>query len=64
MAMAEGGLEDYRDNLIVLSTVNHSAELLGTRLDLLVDDIAHLISPRALQTFTAFAQGGLPRTGR
>lgn len=53
--MAHIRMEDIRNNLIVLAALDHSAELLGTTLDLIVDQIAVLLPPPALITFRKFA---------
>ena len=55
MGVAEARLSDARDNLIVLAAVNHSAELLGTDLATLVDEIADEVPAAASAGFRDFA---------
>jgi hypothetical protein len=56
MGLAEGVLDDYRDNLIVLAAVNHSADTVGIGLTKLIDDVKADLSEPALARFRDFAQ--------
>lgn len=56
MGLAEGILADYRDNLIVLAAVNHSADTVGTGLTKLIDDVKADLPGPALARFRDFAQ--------
>jgi hypothetical protein len=56
MGLAEGHLEDFRDNLIVLAAVNHSAITIGTELSRLLDDVAADLPERALEGFRDFVR--------
>ncbi|MFE5758989.1 hypothetical protein ACFQ7M_19330 [Streptomyces massasporeus] len=55
--LAQGRLEDPRDNLFVLAAVNDSASLLGTTLQAVIDDVKSLL-PQAgvagLQEFSLY----------
>lgn len=60
MGIADAGLDDYRDNLIVLATVNHSAALVGTSLGALLEDIrgiTTLILPVAIMAMVGLGLG-------
>ncbi|MFF7043803.1 hypothetical protein ACIP4T_09310 [Streptomyces massasporeus] len=56
--LAEGRLDDPRDNLFVLAAVNDSASLLGTTLQAVIDEVKGLLPPAGvdgLQQFTQYA---------
>ena len=55
MGIAQARLEDWRDNLYPLAAVNHSAGLLGTGLNSLIDSVANDLPQVALDAFQAFA---------
>jgi hypothetical protein len=54
--LAEGRLEDPRDNLFVLAAVNDSASLLGTTLQAVIDDVKGLLPPAGVAGLQQFAQ--------
>ncbi|MFE6022748.1 hypothetical protein ACFQ6O_40590 [Streptomyces sp. NPDC056441] len=56
MGMADGNLEDSRDNLIVLAAVNHSAAVIESSLDQILAKVAQFIPDPALVNFQAFAR--------
>lgn len=55
MGLAESRLNDPRNNLITLAAVNHSAELLGTDLAVLVGELGGELPAGAAQSFRDFA---------
>jgi hypothetical protein len=55
MGMADGRLDDYRNNLIVLAAVNHSADTLGRSLGELIDAVQSDLTAGAQVTFRDFA---------
>ena len=58
MALAETRLEDYRDNIMVLATINHAAETIGILPTSLVADLRDLFPASILDHFRHFfAQG-------
>ncbi|MFF7769034.1 hypothetical protein ACFZC7_21275 [Streptomyces massasporeus] len=54
--LAEGRLEDPRDNLFVLAAVNDSASLLGTTLQAVIDEVKGLLPPAGIAGLQQFAQ--------
>ncbi|MEU6378383.1 hypothetical protein [Streptomyces sp. NPDC046909] len=54
VGMAEGRLQDYRDNLFVLSAINDSASLIGTSLGKVIDGLKDLLPPAGLAALRAF----------
>ncbi|MFD7246845.1 hypothetical protein ACFV6Y_33445 [Streptomyces massasporeus] len=54
--LAEGRLEDPRDNLFVLAAVNDSASLLGTTLLAVIDDVKGLLPPAGVAGLQQFAR--------
>lgn len=54
MSLADGRLEDYRSNLIVLAAVNHSADMLGHGLGELLDGVGPDLPAGAQATFRNF----------
>ncbi|WP_158716047.1 hypothetical protein [Streptomyces sp. NRRL B-24720] len=56
MGMADGNLEDSRDNLIVLAAVNHSAAVIESSFDQILAGVAQFIPDPALVNFQAFAR--------
>lgn len=55
MGIAQARLEDWRDNLYPLAAVNHSAGLLDTDLNSLIDSVTSDLPQVALDAFRAFA---------
>ncbi|MFJ7073522.1 hypothetical protein [Streptomyces sp. NPDC098781] len=56
VALAEGFLEDRRDNLFVLAAVHDSASLIGTSLAEVIDDVKALLPPVGLAALHEFEQ--------
>lgn len=54
MGMAERTLDDPRDSLFVLATVNHSATTLGTSITRLATDMRRYLPEPAYESFLAF----------
>ncbi|MEV5107551.1 hypothetical protein ACFQ7G_19800 [Streptomyces massasporeus] len=54
--LAEGRLEDPRDNLFVLAAVNDSASLLGTTLQAVIDDVKDLLPSAGVAGLQQFAR--------
>ena len=54
MGLADGRLEDYRSNLIVLAAVNHSADVLGRSMGELLDVVGPDLPSGAQVTFRDF----------
>ncbi|MGW1029997.1 hypothetical protein ACWD4J_41160 [Streptomyces sp. NPDC002577] len=54
VGLAEGRLEDPRDNLFVLAAVNDGASLIGTSLGRLIADVANRLPPSALPGLREF----------
>ncbi|MFE5753834.1 hypothetical protein ACFQ7M_38280 [Streptomyces massasporeus] len=54
--LAEGRLEDPRNNLFVLAAVNDSASLLGTTLQAVIDDVKGLLPSAGVAGLQQFAQ--------
>ncbi|KOX22408.1 hypothetical protein ADK67_24705 [Saccharothrix sp. NRRL B-16348] len=54
MGMAERTLDDPRDSLFVLATVNHSARTLGTTITRLATDVRRHLPEPAYERFLAF----------
>ena len=55
VGIAQGRLQDPRDNLYPLAAINHSATLLGTDLGQVIDRVATLLPAPAVQALRAFA---------
>ena len=55
LSLAMAGALDYRENLMVLSLVARSAEILGSNLDSVVESSADLLPEQALLRFRDFA---------
>ena len=55
IGIADTALDDPRNNLLVLAVVNHSASMLGTDLERLLDGVAADLPRSALVNFRAFA---------
>ncbi|SEM18451.1 hypothetical protein [Streptacidiphilus jiangxiensis] len=58
VGMADARLEDYRDNLIVLAALTHSAGLLQTTQEQLFDQIEAMVPPRVLARFRRYTADG------
>ncbi|MFE5813124.1 hypothetical protein ACFQ6S_06915 [Streptomyces sp. NPDC056479] len=56
IALAEGHLDDPRDNLFVLAAANDSTTLIGTSLARVTDDAKGLLPPVGLAALQAFEQ--------
>ena len=56
IALGMAGALDFRENLMVLSLLNHSAEMLGASYDGLVEEVARVVPPRALERLQAFGR--------
>jgi hypothetical protein len=56
VALAEGHLDEPRDNLFVLVAVNDSASLIGTSLARVIDDVKGLLPPVGLAALQEFEQ--------
>ncbi|MEW2810859.1 hypothetical protein AB0929_27755 [Streptomyces massasporeus] len=54
--LAEGRLDDPRDNLFVLAAVNDSASLLGTTLRAVIDDVKRILPPAGVAGLQHFDQ--------
>ncbi|MFF5313608.1 hypothetical protein [Streptomyces massasporeus] len=54
IGIAEGRLEDPRNNLYVLAAVNDSASLLGTTLRAVIDDVKGLLPPAGIAGLQEF----------
>ncbi|GAA4027029.1 hypothetical protein GCM10022232_85920 [Streptomyces plumbiresistens] len=54
IGLAEGRLDDPRDNLFVLAAANDSASLIGTSLGRVIDDIQDALPPVGLRALRAF----------
>ncbi|WOT40585.1 hypothetical protein [Streptomyces coeruleorubidus] len=55
IGLAEGRLDDPRNNLFVLAAVNDSASLLGTTLQAVIDDVKGLLPPAGVAGLQQFA---------
>ncbi|MDG9711419.1 hypothetical protein [Streptomyces sp. DH10] len=56
IGLAEGRLDDPRDNLFVLAAANDSASLLGTTLRAVIDDVKSLLPPAGATGLLKFDQ--------
>jgi hypothetical protein len=55
-ALAEGLLDDHRDNLFVLSAMNDSASLIGISLGAIIDDVQSLLPSVGREALRQFDQ--------
>lgn len=56
VGLAERRLDDFRNNLFVLSTINDSATLIGTSLGALIESLKNLLPPAGLEGLRTFDQ--------
>lgn len=55
LGLAQGRLDDPRDNLYPLAAINHSAGLLGTDLHHVIDSVTDCLPDHVVASFRAFA---------